>query len=76
MKHLLIILIVGITLYSCSSEEQPKKEVIEDTVGEIIPIETLFDSNEFEEKAHKELLEELILALKPATSKVDITYVD
>lgn len=59
MKHILIILIVGIILYSCSSEEQPKKEVIEDTVGEIIPIETLFDSNEFEEKAHKELLEEL-----------------
>ena len=59
MKHILIILIVGITLYSCSSEEQPKKEVIEDTVGEIIPIETLVDSSEFEEKAHKELLEEL-----------------
>jgi hypothetical protein len=61
MRKLFFISTYSFLLFSCTSEtnEVPKK--IDESIGEIIPIETLFNTNSFEDKAHSKLLEELQL---------------
>jgi hypothetical protein len=59
MKNIFLFILLSLIVVSCSSNEEPVTKKKVDPTGEIISIETLFDTDDFQDKAHKEILEEL-----------------